>query len=213
VAAGKVRYVGLSDVPAWVAAQAQTIAHFRGWAPITRCSSSTRCSSARPKATCCRWPKPLASASYRGVHCAAAGCRASTPRNNGAPAQSRSATGRHAELTERDWDVIDAVARAAAELGVSSAEVALAWVRSRPAVTSTLIGARTIEQLRSNLASLEITLTPEQLAALNEPSMPSLGFPAAIIAEITPAFGFGGATVDGVELPVWPQLLASSARY
>jgi Aldo/keto reductase family len=94
-----------------------------------------------------------------------------------------------------------------------SAEVALAWVRSRPAVTSTLIGARTIEQLRSNLASLEITLTPEQLAALNEPSMPSLGFPAAIIAEITPAFGFGGATVDGVELPVWPQLLASSARY
>jgi diketogulonate reductase-like aldo/keto reductase len=109
--------------------------------------------------------------------------------------------------------VIDAVARAATELGVSSAEVALAWVRSRPAVTSTLIGARTIEQLRSNLASLEITLTPEQLAALNEPSMPSLGFPAAIIAEITPAFGFGAATVDGVELPVWPQLLTSSARY
>jgi aryl-alcohol dehydrogenase-like predicted oxidoreductase len=35
VAAGKVRYVGFSDVPAWVAAQAQTIAHFRGWAPLT----------------------------------------------------------------------------------------------------------------------------------------------------------------------------------
>ncbi len=45
------------------------------------------------------------------------------------------------------------------------------------------------------------------------PSRPSLGFPAPIIAEITPAFGFGGATVDGVELPVWPQLLTSSARY
>ena len=70
--------------------------------------------------------------------------------------------------TERDWDVIEAVARVAAELGVSSAEVALAWVRSRPAVTSTLIGARTIEQLRSNLASLEITLAPEQLAQQNE---------------------------------------------
>ncbi|MGZ8692301.1 MAG: aldo/keto reductase [Gaiellaceae bacterium] len=72
------------------------------------------------------------------------------------------------------------MARVAAEVGISSAEVALAWVGSRPAVTSTLIGPRTIEQLRSNLASLEITLAPEQLAALNEPSTPSLDFPAAI---------------------------------
>jgi len=109
--------------------------------------------------------------------------------------------------------VIEAVARVAAELDVSSAEVALAWVRSRPAVTSTLIGARTIEQLQSNLASLEITLAPGQLAALNEPSTPSLDFPAAITAEMTPTFGFGEATVDGVELPVWPHLLTSSARY
>ena len=109
--------------------------------------------------------------------------------------------------------MIEAVACVAAELGVSSAEVALAWVRSRPAVTSTLIGARTIEQLRSNLASLEITLAPEQLAALNEPSTPSLNFPAAVITETSPMFGFGGATVDGIELPVWPQLLTSSTRY
>ncbi len=78
-------------------------------------------------------------------------------RDNGAPANSA-----RAELmdgpTERDWDVIEAVSGVAAELGVGSAEVALAWVRSRPAVTSTLVGARTMEQLRSNLASLEVTL-------------------------------------------------------
>ncbi len=213
VAAGKVRYVGLSDVPAWVAAQAQTIAHFRGWAPITALQLEYSLLERTPEGDLL----PMAEALGIGVlpWGPLRGGRLSGKyaRNNGAPADSRSATGRHAELTERDWDVIDAVARAAAELAVSSAEVALAWVRSRPAVTSTLIGARTIEQLRSNLASLEITLTPEQLAALNEPSMPSLGFPAAIIAEITPAFGFGGATVDGVELPVWPQLLTNSARY
>ena len=115
--------------------------------------------------------------------------------------------------TERDWGVIDAVARVAAELGAGSAEVALAWVHSRPAVTSTLIGARTPQQLRANLASLEITLTPSQLAALDEPSTPSLDFPAAINAGLGPVLGFGGATVDGVELPVWPLLLTSSARY
>ncbi|MCW2919065.1 MAG: putative enzyme [Actinomycetia bacterium] len=112
-------------------------------------------------------------------------------RDGGAPADSRRA-GLMDGPTERDWAVIDAVARVAAEIGVGSAEVALAWVRSRPAVTSTLIGARTVEQLRANLASLDITLAPEQLAALDGPSTPSLDFPAAIIAEPGPILGFGG---------------------
>jgi aryl-alcohol dehydrogenase-like predicted oxidoreductase len=211
VTAGRIRYLGLSDVPAWVAAQSHTIARFRGWAPVTALQleysllERTTEGELLPMAEALGigvlpW-SPLRGGQLSGKYA----------RNNGAPADSRRA--RYAEPTERDWDAIDAVARIAAELRVGSAEVALAWVRSRPAVTSTLIGARTIEQLRSNLASLEITLTPEQLAALNEPSTPSLDFPAAITAEITPTFGFGGATVDGVELPVWPRLLTSSARY
>jgi diketogulonate reductase-like aldo/keto reductase len=111
---------------------------------------------------------------------------------------------------ERDWDVIAAVA---AELGVGAAAVALAWVRSRPAITSTLIGTRTVEQLRANLASLELTLTRDQRSVLDEASRPSLGFPAAINAGPGPMLGFGGATVDGVTRPTWPMLLANSARY
>jgi diketogulonate reductase-like aldo/keto reductase len=115
--------------------------------------------------------------------------------------------------TDRDWGVIEAVTRVAAEIGVSPAQVALAWVRGRRGVTSTLIGARTLTQLRANLASLEISLTPEQLASLEKSSTPSLNFPAAINAGPGPLLGFGGATVDGVELPTWPMLLTSSTRY
>jgi diketogulonate reductase-like aldo/keto reductase len=115
--------------------------------------------------------------------------------------------------TERDWSVIDAVAQVAAEMGASSAEVALAWVRNRPAVTSTVIGARTLEQLRANLASLQITLTPEQLTALDETSTPALDFPAALTAGPGPMLGFGGTTVDGIEVSTWPMLLTSSIRY
>jgi aryl-alcohol dehydrogenase-like predicted oxidoreductase len=211
VIAGKIRYVGLSDVPAWVAAQAQTIDQFRGWAPVTALQLEYSLLERTPEGELL----PMAEALGIGVlpWSPLRGGQLSGKyiRNSDPPADSRS--GRYVEPTERDWDVIEAVARLAAELGVSSAEVSLAWVRSRPAVTSTLIGARTIEQLRSNLASLEITLAPEQLAALDEPSTPSLDFPAAINAEITPIFGFGGATIDGVELPVWPQLLTSSTRY
>ncbi len=211
VAAGKVRYLGLSDVPAWVVAQAQTIAQFRGWAPVTALQLEYSLLERTAEGELLPMAEALGTgvlpwSPLRGGHLSG-----KYTRSGGAPADSQRS--RLGEPAERDWDVIDAVAGIAAELGVGSAEVALAWVRSRPAVTSTLIGARTSEQLRSNLASLEITLTPEQLAALNEPSTPSLDFPAAITAEITPTFGFGGATVDGIELPVWPQLLTSSARY
>jgi len=46
--------------------------------------------------------------------------------------------------------------------------MALAWVTSRPFTTSTIIGATTMEQLRSNLSSLEITLSPDLLQAIEE---------------------------------------------
>ena len=61
-------------------------------------------------------------------------------RDNGTPTDSRR-TRLIGGPTETDWTVIEAVARVAAELGAGSAEVALAWVRSRPAVSSTLIGS------------------------------------------------------------------------
>ena len=186
--------------------------HFRGWAPVT----ALQLEYSLLERTSEGEPLPMASALGVGVlpWSPLGGGRLSGKyvRDGRTPADSARA-GLGAGPTSRDWDVIDAVARVAAELGVGSAEVALAWVRSRPAVTSTLIGARTPQQLRTNLASLELTLSPSHLAALDEPSTPSLDFPAAINAGPGPMLGFGGATVDGVELPVWPMLLTNSARY
>ena len=74
--------------------------------------------------------------------------------------------------TTRTWAVIDAVQKAADERGVSMAEVALAWVTGRPGVTATILGARTLEQLESNLRSAELRLTPEEVAALDTASDP-----------------------------------------
>src|SRR4030088_996367 len=130
--AGKVRYVGLSDVPSCVAAEAQTIAHFRGWAPVTALQleysllERTTEGELLPMAEALGvgvlpW-RPLRGGQLSGKY----------TRNSGGPADSR--RGRYAEPTERDWEVIEAVARVAAEVGAGSAEVALAWVRSRPAV-------------------------------------------------------------------------------
>jgi aryl-alcohol dehydrogenase-like predicted oxidoreductase len=212
VAAGKIRYIGFSDLPAWVAAEAQTLARFRGWAPITALQLEYSLLERTPEGELLPMAQelgigvlpwsPLRSGQLSGKYL----------RDNGTPTDSRR-VGLIDGPTERDWDVIEAVAQVAGELGVSSAEVALAWVRSRPAITSTLIGARTLEQLRSNLASLQVTLAPEQLATLERPSTPSLDFPARLHAGLGPMLGFGGTTVDGVQLPVWPALLESSARY
>jgi aryl-alcohol dehydrogenase (NADP+) len=72
--------------------------------------------------------------------------------------------------TERTWNIIDAVQKVAEDRGVSMAEIALAWVTDRPAVTSTILGARTTEQLETNLSTVDLHLTAEETAALDQAS-------------------------------------------
>ena len=61
--------------------------------------------------------------------------------------------------------------------GVSAAQVALAWIASRPAVANIIVGARTEEQLKDNLAAASLKLTAEDLAALEEASFVPLEYP------------------------------------
>ena len=72
--------------------------------------------------------------------------------------------------TERTWNIIDAVQKIAEDRDVSMAEVALAWVTDRPAVTSTILGARTTDQLETNLRAADLHLTAEEAAALDQAS-------------------------------------------
>jgi aryl-alcohol dehydrogenase-like predicted oxidoreductase len=80
--------------------------------------------------------------------------------------------------TARTWDVIDAVQQVAERRAVPMAQVALAWVAARPAVTSVILGARTPAQLDANLASAELTLTDEETTALDRASeLPATDYP------------------------------------
>jgi aryl-alcohol dehydrogenase (NADP+) len=76
--------------------------------------------------------------------------------------------------TEQTWNVIDEVQKIAENHGVSMAEVALAWVTARPAVTATILGARTLEQLEANLGAAGLTLTEAETAALDAVSHPAV---------------------------------------
>jgi aryl-alcohol dehydrogenase-like predicted oxidoreductase len=209
VAAGTVRYVGLSDVPAWVAAQAQTIAGFRGWTPVTALQLEYSLLERTSEGELL----PMADALGIGVmpwSPLRGGQLTGKYTRDGSGGNSRAAVSDGPAA--HDWPVIDAVARVAGELGVSSAEVALAWVLGRPGIGSVLTGARTVEQLQSNLASLAVTLTPEHRATLDEISAPTLDFPASI-GPLGTSIGFGGTTIDGVTYPVSPLLTGNDQRY
>lgn len=75
----------------------------------------------------------------------------------------------------RTWDILGAVEKIAADHGVSASQVALAWLADRPAVTSVILGARSVEQLADNLAAAELELTAEETELLSKASQPRTG--------------------------------------
>jgi aryl-alcohol dehydrogenase-like predicted oxidoreductase len=107
-------------------------------------------------------------------------------------------------LTERNYVIIDELARISRELSCAPAAVALAWVQAQPGVASTIIGARRLDQLDQNLAALDIALTAAHLSALNAVSEPVLNFPAGMLKFIG-MFSQGGLTVNGETAPPWPM--------
>jgi aryl-alcohol dehydrogenase-like predicted oxidoreductase len=75
---------------------------------------------------------------------------------------------------ERTWDVLEAVQGIAEGHGVPMAQVALAWLVARPAVSSVILGARTTEQLRQNLGAAELVLSAQEHERLEQVSAPAV---------------------------------------
>jgi aryl-alcohol dehydrogenase-like predicted oxidoreductase len=86
--------------------------------------------------------------------------------------------------TERNWRVVDALVMVAAELGATPAQVALAWLLRKPAVTSVIFGARSLAQLDDNLEAGAVRLPDEMVRKLDEVSAFDLGYPYDFMARI-----------------------------
>jgi aryl-alcohol dehydrogenase-like predicted oxidoreductase len=87
---------------------------------------------------------------------------------------------------ERNWRIIEAALAVARELGASTAQVALAWLLHRDAVTSVIFGARTPQQLDDNLKAVSLKLAPEQMKLLDDASTFELGYPYDFFKRIQP---------------------------
>lgn len=97
-------------------------------------------------------------------------------------------------FTERNFDVVDAVRKIATETGKSLAQISLAWVAARPGVSSVLIGASRPDQLMQNIASLQVTLSDEQLGRLETATAMPLPSPYFIFKLPRPNL-YGGSEV------------------
>src|SRR5882724_3507830 len=171
VRSGKARYVGFSNIPAWLASHAITFAEQNNLARFQSAQvyySMVARDIEREIAPMCQarglailpW-SPLAGGLLSGKF---------DPDKKGPADARRTAFDFPPVNMERLPRVLSALRKVAEETGTSVARVALAWQLTKPFVTSIIIGAKKPEQLADNLAATELALSPEQVATLDEAS-------------------------------------------
>jgi len=202
VRAGKIRYFGFSDMPAWFTAKAATLAQAHGvpgpvamqleYSLVERTIEREYLPLARECGLGVTPWSPLAGGFLAGKY------QRNNPKASGEGRLSGSNPFGDSKFTDQNWAILDVLRNVAEELNRPPAQVALAWAATRPGITSTIIGASRPEQLLDNLAALEIDLTPAQLQKLNTTSAPAPTFPYPIFDQpINGQAVFGGASVRG----------------
>jgi aryl-alcohol dehydrogenase-like predicted oxidoreductase len=178
VRSGKLLYVGISDTPAWVVAQANTLAELRGWSRLVALEVPYSLASRDAE----RDLLPVARAHDMTVAAwAVLGGGVLTGKYNREAGEPR----RYDQASERGRRIAETVGDVAREIGVTPAQVALGWVRQQQNLAQIIpiVGARTEAQMTENLAALDVSLAPEDLQRLEEASHIDLGFPHAFLQE------------------------------
>lgn len=199
VRAGKIRYFGFSDMPAWLAMKAATIgAERRVPAPVAmqveyslvaRDIEREHVPVALDAGMAVMPWSPLAGGFLSGKY-----TRDAKP--DGARLSGANPFG-DSKFSERNWAILDTVRAVAGEQDRSCAEVALAWLLGRPGVGAVLVGASRPQQLEANLAALTCVLSGEQLARLDAASATAPGFTDSLASPAIRKMVFGGHAVRG----------------
>lgn len=202
VRAGKIRYYAFSDVPAWYAARAVTLAECHSlhrpvalqleYSLVERTIEREHIPAARHLGLgICPW-SPLASGFLAGKYkrdrtTEEGRGRLEIVKNTNNPVFDK--------FTERNWKIIDALESVAKEIGRPMAQVALQWISAQPGITSTIIGATRLQQLEDNLASQEFTIPEELRSRLDAVSALELAHPYMFFAGELQNRIHGGVTV------------------
>ncbi|BCB89886.1 aldo/keto reductase [Phytohabitans suffuscus] len=188
VRAGKVLYAGVSNTPAWVVAKSNTLAELRGWSRYVGLQIEYNLLGRGAEA------EYLPMAQDQGLS-----ILAWSPLKNGLLTGKYAAGGgQGSRLTTEMWNsprlawadphgtasgpAVEELVRCAKALGVSAAQLALAWLRHRPVHVVPILGATSATQLAENLAAVDVRLAPEQVARLDEASEVPLPYPHHYLA-------------------------------
>lgn len=178
---GKVRYIAICNWPAWMVAEAQTFAKYNGfhqfiglqyyYSAVSRdIEHELVPMAAHHKLSIFPW-SPLAGGFLSGKYTREQAEAGSRRVNFDFPPIDK----------EKGYDLVEVLSSIANAHHATVAQVALAWIRQQSGVTSTIIGAKTVAQLNDNLRSIEIQLTPEDLAKINEVSPLPLQYPGWMV--------------------------------
>lgn len=180
---GKVRYVGVCNWPAWMVMKAIGIAKKHGWhsfvamqyfyAAASRDAESELIPLAQDQNLGFMPWSPLAGGFLSG--------KFTREKSNTGGGSRRDTFDFPVIDKEKAYDIIDVLIRMGEGYGVSAAEVALAWVRQQKGITSTIIGAKTPDQLKSNIHSTTFQLTDSDLKELDEVSKPPKVYPGWMV--------------------------------
>jgi aryl-alcohol dehydrogenase-like predicted oxidoreductase len=187
VRAGRVHYLGISDTPAWVVARANTIAEQRGWTPFSAIQAQYSLVERTPE----RDLTPMAAALDLAV-------------TAWAPLGSGFLSGRHdgrgaSRVSDRNLAISRVVHEVAEEAGATPAQVALAWLRSRPGTVIPIAGVSKEAQIVDNLGALALALDADQRARLDDVSSIDLGFPHDFIERVLHTPFVLGDDVDRID--------------
>jgi aryl-alcohol dehydrogenase-like predicted oxidoreductase len=196
---GKIRYFGLSDMPAWVAMKAATIAAERRlpgpiamqveYSLVARDIEREHVPVALDAGMAVMPWSPLAGGFLSGKY--TQGVPLSGGRLSGANPFGDS------KFSASNWAILALLRQVAAEQERSCAEVALAWTLARPAVGAVLIGASRPQQLQANLDALSCVLSGDQVARLDAASATAPGFTDSLASPAIRRMVFGGHAVRG----------------
>ncbi|RAI93867.1 aldo/keto reductase [Algoriphagus yeomjeoni] len=181
VESGKVRYIAICNWPAWMVAKAQAIAHYRGWhkfmglqyyySAVSRDIEHELVPMAVDHNIAIFPWSPLAGGFLTGKFT-----------REGADADSRRASFDFPPIDkEKAYDLVDVMSDLAKIHDASIAQVALAWVRQQLGVTSTIIGAKTLTQLKDNVDSTQLLLTEDDLRKIDKISPLPMQYPGWMV--------------------------------
>ena len=207
IRAGKVLYIGISDAPAWVVSQCNTLAQLRGWTQFIGLQIEYSLIQRTPE----RELLPMAHTLDIGVTAwspLASGWLTGKYTNGKEDGDDKRLDSEmmsgFVEKSDRNTTIAQEVDKIAQQTGNSSSQIALSWLLSKGVIP--IIGARKVSHVKDNLKCVEVELSPQQIKQLDEIGQIKLGFPHDFFkADMVRNFVYNG-TFDRIDNHHYSQL-------